>query len=166
MSSTVVSIWRRTNAASTGWIPATPRVLCAVSAVIALVPKTPRAWKVLRSAWIPAPPEESLPAIVSATGGVRDGVKARWAESAPHAPLHVLELAVPQDEVRLRRQLPDLDAHALDPILGEGMAREEGLDGAGTRLPARDQLLEHRHHADRVVARVVHVEDAEAIGLV
>ena len=38
----------------------------AVIAVTALVPYTPWAANVLRSAWMPAPPPESLPAIVSA----------------------------------------------------------------------------------------------------
>jgi hypothetical protein len=41
-------------------------VFCAVTAVIAHIPYTPRAAKVLRSAWIPAPPPESEPAMVSA----------------------------------------------------------------------------------------------------
>ena len=36
--------------------------------VIALEPCTPSAAKVRRSAWIPAPPDESLPAIVNARG--------------------------------------------------------------------------------------------------
>ena len=44
----------------------TPRVFCAVIATITDVPKTPNWWKVLRSAWIPAPPPESEPAIVRA----------------------------------------------------------------------------------------------------
>src|SRR5437773_1965408 len=35
------------------------------------MPKTPRALNVLRSAWIPAPPPESLPAIVRARGRER-----------------------------------------------------------------------------------------------
>ena len=42
----------------------TPIVFCAVSAVTALMPYTPFARNVLRSAWTPAPPLESLPAIV------------------------------------------------------------------------------------------------------
>ena len=46
----------------------TPSVFCAVTAVIADAPYTPIAAKVLRSAWMPAPPPESLPAIVSARG--------------------------------------------------------------------------------------------------
>lgn len=50
-----------------GWIPwtaSTPLVFWAVMAVMAEVPKHDRAAKVLRSAWIPAPPPESEPAMV------------------------------------------------------------------------------------------------------
>jgi hypothetical protein len=43
-------------------------VFWAVRAVIALAPYTPSAEKVFRSAWIPAPPPLSEPAIVSAIG--------------------------------------------------------------------------------------------------
>ena len=42
----------------------TPVVFCAVKAVTALMPNTPFACMVLRSACIPAPPDESLPAMV------------------------------------------------------------------------------------------------------
>src|SRR5215213_3840455 len=45
----------------------TSRVFWAVIAVIAVQPYTPRAEKVLRSAWMPAPAPESLPAIDNAT---------------------------------------------------------------------------------------------------
>ena len=41
----------------------TPTVFCAVSAVIAVVPWTPQRANAFRSAWIPAPPPESEPAI-------------------------------------------------------------------------------------------------------
>ena len=51
-----------------GLVPDTPSVFCTVTAVIAVIPNTPSALKVFRSAWIPAPPPESLPAIVSARG--------------------------------------------------------------------------------------------------
>src|SRR5712691_11518606 len=44
----------------------TPVVSCEVTAVIAEVPYTPSAANVLRSAWIPAPAIESLPAMVRA----------------------------------------------------------------------------------------------------
>ena len=60
-------IWANTNSGGTGMTPSTPRVFCAVSAVIALAPYTPSAENVLMSAWIPAPPDESEPAMVSAT---------------------------------------------------------------------------------------------------
>jgi hypothetical protein len=43
-------------------------VFCAVSAVIALAPYAPSAEKVFRSAWMPAPPPESEPAIVRTLG--------------------------------------------------------------------------------------------------
>ena len=46
--------------------PWTPVVFWAVSAVIALIPYTPFAIIVFKSAWMPAPPLESLPAIVNA----------------------------------------------------------------------------------------------------
>ena len=48
------------------WLLATPVVFWAVSAVMTLMPYTLWAAIVLRSAWIPAPPELSEPAIVSA----------------------------------------------------------------------------------------------------
>ena len=54
--------------------PCTPTVFCAVTAVITLIPKTPNWWKVLRSAWIPAPPPESEPAIVSTCRKVREAI--------------------------------------------------------------------------------------------
>ena len=47
-------------------MPVTPVVFCAVKAVIALMAYTPFAIIVLISAWMPAPPLESLPAIVNA----------------------------------------------------------------------------------------------------
>ncbi len=50
---------------STAW---TPRVFWAVTAVMATVPQMPWASKVFRSATTPAPPLESDPAMVRATG--------------------------------------------------------------------------------------------------
>src|ERR671919_958938 len=46
----------------------TPVVFWAVSATIALIPWHPAAAKAFRSAWIPAPPPESEPAIVKQRG--------------------------------------------------------------------------------------------------
>jgi len=48
----------------------TPRVFCAVSAAIAERPCTRCAAKAFRSAWMPAPPPESEPAMVRAETGV------------------------------------------------------------------------------------------------
>ena len=47
-----------------------PTVFCAVSAVIAVIPWTPQRAKAFRSAWMPAPPPESEPAIERTAGGV------------------------------------------------------------------------------------------------
>ena len=48
--------------------PVTPTVFCAVIAVIAVIPCTPQATNAFRSAWMPAPPPESEPAIESTRG--------------------------------------------------------------------------------------------------
>ncbi len=48
----------------------TPVVFCAVSAAMAVMPNTPLASMVFRSAWMPAPPEESDPAILSTGANV------------------------------------------------------------------------------------------------
>jgi hypothetical protein len=48
-------------------------VFCAVSATIALVPWTPAAANAFRSAWMPAPPPESEPAMVRAFATMSSG---------------------------------------------------------------------------------------------
>ena len=48
--------------------PGRPTEFCAVTAVMTDMPNTRKARKVLRSAWMPAPPPESEPAMVSALG--------------------------------------------------------------------------------------------------
>ncbi len=50
------------------WTAVTPTVFWAVIAVIAVIPCTPQAANAFRSAWIPAPPPESDPAIDSTRG--------------------------------------------------------------------------------------------------
>src|SRR5207244_2681404 len=57
----------RTTAAGTGNTPPTRAVFCDVTAVTMDVPYTPSAANVFKSAWMPAPAIESLPAIVSTT---------------------------------------------------------------------------------------------------
>ena len=64
-----VDLQRRRSRGRRRATPRTSAVFCAVTAVTTLVPNTPRAAKVFRSAWSPAPPPESEPAIVMATGG-------------------------------------------------------------------------------------------------
>ena len=61
-----VSIWSVTKDAGTPCTPVTPRVDWAVNAVTTLIPKTPWAEKDFRSAWMPAPPLGSLPAMDTA----------------------------------------------------------------------------------------------------
>eukprot|EP00967_Tisochrysis_lutea_P053709 scaffold66907_cov31-Tisochrysis_lutea.AAC.4 len=53
ISPRTASICARTKSTGTGCTPCTPSVFCAVSATIAVVPKTPSASHVLRSAWMP-----------------------------------------------------------------------------------------------------------------
>jgi hypothetical protein len=48
--------------------PCTPKEFCAVTAVMTDIPNTLKAENVLRSAWMPAPPPESEPAMVRAFG--------------------------------------------------------------------------------------------------
>ena len=55
----------------------TPRLFCAVTAVTTHVPHTPCDENAARSAAMPAPPDESTPAIVSATGGFTARVPSR-----------------------------------------------------------------------------------------
>src|SRR3954453_7715926 len=68
MSSATARTCSTMNSPGTGWIAVTPTVFCAVSAVIAVIPCTPQRANALRSAWIPAPPPESEPAMESAAG--------------------------------------------------------------------------------------------------
>jgi hypothetical protein len=62
-SEKTASICRETNRGENGSIVTMPRVFCAVPATTTVAPYTACAAKVSRSAWIPAPPPESDPAI-------------------------------------------------------------------------------------------------------
>ena len=68
MSSSTALTCASTISGSTVATARTSRVFWAVIAVIAAVPCTPQLANAFRSAWIPAPPPESEPAIVSAVG--------------------------------------------------------------------------------------------------
>ena len=72
-------------------IARTPRGFCAVRQVMALVPCTPSAANVFRSACIPAPPPLSEPAMVKATGQggrwfTREFSAREWAKGSWKAP--------------------------------------------------------------------------------
>src|SRR3954467_9687527 len=73
MSSAIAATWATMTSGGIAWTAVTPTVFCAVIAVIAVMPCTPAAANALRSAWMPAPPPESEPAIAR-TRGVRSGV--------------------------------------------------------------------------------------------
>src|SRR4051812_24023352 len=76
MSSATVLTCSTMNSPGTGWMPVTPTVLWAVSAVIAVIPCTPQRANAFRSAWMPAPPPESEPAI-DRTAGTGLGTRVR-----------------------------------------------------------------------------------------
>ena len=65
MSPKMQSICWATNSGEAFSMPYTPVVFCAVRAVMALIAYMRWAVMVLMSAWMPAPPEESEPAMVS-----------------------------------------------------------------------------------------------------
>src|SRR5947209_11029922 len=85
MSSTTARTCASTISGGMAWIALTPIVLCTVTAVIALMPCTPQRANAFRSAWMPAPPPESEPAIVSARG-VRAGSRLLTVRSVARAP--------------------------------------------------------------------------------
>jgi hypothetical protein len=87
MSSTTASIWSMRICDGTAWIERTPSVFCAVSAVIAVMPKQPSAAMVFRSAWMPAPPPLSDPAM-DRTRAYRKA--ASWFKGAPSRAKQVL----------------------------------------------------------------------------
>src|SRR5215216_7723597 len=74
MSSALARIWAKTACGVTNSTKWTPRVFCAVIAVIAVIPCTPQRANAFRSAWIPAPPPESEPAIEITAGMRRSAV--------------------------------------------------------------------------------------------
>jgi hypothetical protein len=63
------SIWSMTIAVGTAMTFCTPTLFCAVMAVIAVIGCPPNIVTVRISAWMPAPPPESDPAMISTRGG-------------------------------------------------------------------------------------------------
>jgi hypothetical protein len=76
MSCATARTCARISSGETASTAVTPTVFCAVMAVTAVMPWTPQAANALRSAWMPAPPPESEPAMDSTHGG-RPGRAAR-----------------------------------------------------------------------------------------
>ena len=102
-----------------------PTVFCAVIAVIAVIPCTPQRANAFRSAWIPAPPPESEPAIESTAGMRRrrhrpreDRRPASAARSAP------------------RSQPPRPRAHQYPPTRGRPRPPRASRDRAARRRAA------------------------------
>src|ERR1035437_5047717 len=62
------SSWSQTSSTGSGWTVLTTLAVSDTTQVRAVRPWTPKYWNVLRSAWMPAPAEQSDPAIVRATG--------------------------------------------------------------------------------------------------
>mmetsp|Transcript_5882 Transcript_5882/g.15690 ORF Transcript_5882/g.15690 Transcript_5882/m.15690 type:complete len:226 (+) Transcript_5882:326-1003(+) len=75
-----------TKSTFTGKMPCTPCVFCAVSAAIAVMPNAPKAVQLLRSAWMPAPPPLSEPAMMSTRGGTTAAARSNFSAGAPPVP--------------------------------------------------------------------------------
>src|SRR5437867_4460558 len=110
--------------------PWTPTEFCAVTAVITLIPKTRKAEKVLRSAWMPAPPPESEPAMVNALGTTIDPRSIRRTEGP------------------LKRRPGAVEHEPVGGHGGDGQGRHE------RRRPG------HRHHRDPLRARLADEQEA------
>src|SRR5437879_9056825 len=160
-SSASASSWRVTSSAGTGSHASTPTVFWAVTAVTTLVPNTPNWWNVFRSAWSPAPPPESEPAIVRAifTGaGLLTLLGLGWGRRGRQRAHRALQL-VKQGRVLLagprgasRRIGGDRLLHVGDPVRRHGVGREELLDGAGIRALHALQDPEHLDETARIDA--------------
>src|SRR4051794_26304758 len=74
MSSAIARIWQKTRFGETNSTFSTARVFWAVIAVIAVIPCTPTRANAFRSAWMPAPPPESEPAIERTVGTRSEGI--------------------------------------------------------------------------------------------
>src|SRR5881628_3912791 len=135
------SIYRPTNSGGRLKTPWTPSEFWAVTAVITLIPNTRNAEKVLRSAWMPAPPPESEPAMVRALGTL---ITAR---SIP--PLAAPSSRIPVDDLLPCAGAPTSDRRddqgELAARLGGG---EAGDVGGGGRPHDLFELLGElaRHH--------------------
>src|SRR5713226_1755768 len=156
MSSTTASIWARITRTGTSWMSVTATVFWAVMAVIADVPCTPNAAKVFRSAWMPAPPPESEPAIVSATGTFK---------CAPYTPR----------TPRLRREFAGAPCKGARPASRLLQAPPAPVDRGSDRdahetarvgsVEAADEtVVEEVRRGDQVAEQIVVVDEEQAGG--
>ena len=96
MSVATDSICAATVSGGIGCTPVTPTEFCTVTAVTATHPCTPHAASARRSAATPAPPPESVPAIVITRGGVTPTVRSLMCASLRrHYPDRFLRSAAP-----------------------------------------------------------------------
>ena len=167
---------RRSPPAGTGVTPSTATVFCQVIAVIAVMPWTPQRANAFRSAWIPAPPPESEPAIDKhprdpsrcASIAVKDRHRSSAADvgaagAAPHQAQqlelgepgqHVADLASRARHDRVRRRCPASTASSSASSRGSSGASRERRRGP-LAAPDAVQRVEH-------VGRRAH--DASAVG--
>src|SRR2546427_2983827 len=149
-SESTESICRATNSGGRLNTPWTPSEFWAVTAVTTDMPKTRNAENVLRSAWMPAPPPESDPAMVRAFGTVIDLRSIRRPalrpadrsrpSTSPRGVDHHHELAARRRRAQALEVRGGRRAHDLLELLGE-LARDDDL---GVAEDLRDRL-EGRH---------------------
>ena len=139
MSSTTARTWATIIAGDTASTAVTATVFCAVMAVIAVVPCTPARAKAFRSAWIPAPPPESEPAIDRQTGmrpaarARRRRIGGRGQASARNA---TAETAVGVLGAGIARQQ--------DLFVGRGLEGDEAVVAGSAADPGRGERREQR----------------------
>ena len=163
---------RRSSPAASVCTALTPVVFCAVSAVIAVIPWTPQRANAFRSAWMPAPPPESEPAIERTAGigprmpcrvgGVRVTSTARTARRTRAAQPEQLQLRQrPRGGLGLvhrPRQLGQRPLPALDGVEHPPLARVERHQRGRLRqrrgVGAEDEVEHIARAADDRGARV------------
>ena len=105
MSSDTASSCARRKSTGGTCTARTPCVFCAVSAVSTAIPYPPFAAMDLRSAWMPAPPDGSLPAMLSTRGTMpeRQRRRNRVATAAGSSAAHNAETTASPDAPASRR---------------------------------------------------------------
>src|SRR5665213_4374073 len=152
-------------------MPLTPCVFWAVRAVTTEAPKTPSAANVFRSAWMPAPPDESEPAMVSATDIViawLASIQAVRSGAYPVLARHVMASKLACHDARFFALLGPCDALGDDsdgslfrpvqmqawPVLCRRQRPRRGRDRLGDlfhrgRLRSAGEILRRQRHRHR-----------------